>query len=72
MRRTGRYKLLNLVFGCLPFCAALLLTRLREDSGPAHTWLTIVCLAIRHDDISDNRLDASWIWQCSRFADDVQ
>lgn len=42
MNRTGRYKQLNLIFGLCPFLAAILLTRMREDSPPAQLWLSIV------------------------------
>lgn len=44
MRRTGKYKTLNLVFGSLPFLSALLLTQMREDSSQAHLWLSIMPL----------------------------
>lgn len=42
MRRSGRYKTLNMTFGILPFLGALLLTQLREDSGLFLKWITIV------------------------------
>lgn len=42
MQKTGRYKMLNMVFGIFPLGAALLLTQMREDSGWAHQWLSIV------------------------------
>ncbi|KAI0261793.1 major facilitator superfamily domain-containing protein [Gloeopeniophorella convolvens] len=44
MHRTGKYKLLNLVFGAFPFIAAVLITRMREDSGPIQLWLSIIPL----------------------------
>ncbi|TFK65321.1 vacuolar amino acid permease [Pluteus cervinus] len=44
IRRTGRYKTMNMIFGCLPFLAALMLTRLREDSGPILKWFCIMPL----------------------------
>jgi hypothetical protein len=42
MRRSGRYKKMNMIFGCFPFFAAILLTRMREDSGPVQLWMSIV------------------------------
>lgn len=44
MRRTGRYKAMSMTFGCLPFLAAILMTQMREDSSPAHLWLSIIPL----------------------------
>ncbi|KAF8061802.1 vacuolar amino acid permease [Lyophyllum atratum] len=44
MRTTGRYKMLNLVFGSFPLLGALLLTQMRQDSGKAHLWLSIMPL----------------------------
>ncbi|KAG6818450.1 hypothetical protein H0H93_004859, partial [Arthromyces matolae] len=41
MRRTGQYKLLNLVFGILPLIGAILIRQMREDSSPAHLWFSI-------------------------------
>ena len=43
MSRTGRYKLLDTVFGILPFIANLLLTRLNENSGVFAQWFSIAC-----------------------------
>ena len=34
--------MLNMIFGILPFFAALLMTQMKEDSHPAHLWLSIV------------------------------
>lgn len=42
MHITGRYKTLNLVCGIFPFVAAVLLSRMREDSSQAELWLSIV------------------------------
>jgi hypothetical protein len=42
MHRTGGYKMLNMIFGILPFFAAILMTQMKEDSHPAHLWLSIV------------------------------
>ncbi|KAI0312334.1 major facilitator superfamily domain-containing protein [Amylostereum chailletii] len=44
MHRTGRYKMLNLIFGFFPFVAAVLITQMREDSGPIQQWLSIIPL----------------------------
>lgn len=46
MHRTGKYRHLNLIFGFFPFIAAVLLSRMREDSHPAVLWLSIVRVAI--------------------------
>jgi len=45
MHRTGRYKLLNVVFGVFPTVAALLIARLKPDSHPVIQWISIVSLA---------------------------
>lgn len=42
MKRYGRYKTMNMVFGIFPFCAAILMTQMKETSSPAHLWLSIV------------------------------
>lgn len=42
MHITGRYKTLNLVFGAFPFIGAVLIYRMKEDSGPIQSWLSIV------------------------------
>ena len=42
MHRTGRYKMLNLIFGIFPFIAAILLSLMREDSPPFQLWFSIV------------------------------
>ncbi|KAF8801910.1 MFS general substrate transporter [Phlegmacium glaucopus] len=44
MHRTGEYKMLNMIFGILPFFAAILMTQMKEDSHPAHLWLSIMPL----------------------------
>lgn len=41
MRRTGQYKILNLVFGVLPLVGAILIRQMREDSAQAYLWLSI-------------------------------
>lgn len=52
MRRYGRYKTLNMIFGILPFCAAILMTQMKETSNPAHLWMSIVCIAFFHTTFS--------------------
>ena len=42
MHATGRYKTLNLVFGAFPFIGAVLIYKMREDSGFIQSWLSIV------------------------------
>ncbi|KAG1799327.1 major facilitator superfamily domain-containing protein [Suillus plorans] len=44
MHRTGKYKLINLIFGFFPFVGITLITLLRKDSGPLQMWLSIVPL----------------------------
>ncbi|KAK7036049.1 vacuolar amino acid permease [Favolaschia claudopus] len=44
MHRTGRYKRINLIFGIFPFIGTTLISRLREDSGPVQSWLSIIPL----------------------------
>ncbi|TDL18944.1 MFS general substrate transporter [Rickenella mellea] len=44
MHRTGKYKLINLIFGIFPFTAAILISQLREDSGPIQMWFSIIPL----------------------------
>ncbi|KAF9463425.1 vacuolar amino acid permease [Collybia nuda] len=42
IRKTGKYKTLNMIFGILPLTAAVLLMRMREESSQAHLWLSII------------------------------
>ncbi|KAJ7061476.1 MFS general substrate transporter [Mycena amicta] len=44
MHRTGRYKAVNLIFGCFPFVGAVLLSRMTMNSGPLQSWLSIIPL----------------------------
>lgn len=44
MHRTGKYKLINLIFGFFPVIGISLITLMREDSGPLQMWLSIVPL----------------------------
>lgn len=42
MHKTGKYKMINLILGCLPFIGATLITKMTRDSGPIQMWLSIV------------------------------
>jgi len=42
MHKTGKYRLINLLFGIFPFIAGVSISMLREDSGPIKSWLSIV------------------------------
>uniref|UniRef100_A0A0W0GD98 Putative vacuolar amino acid permease n=1 Tax=Moniliophthora roreri TaxID=221103 RepID=A0A0W0GD98_MONRR len=44
MHRTGKYKMINLVFGILPFIASLLIIQIHETSGWVQSWLSIIPL----------------------------
>ncbi|KII89467.1 hypothetical protein PLICRDRAFT_109347 [Plicaturopsis crispa FD-325 SS-3] len=44
MHRTGKYKMINLVFGAFPFIGAMLIRFMRDDSGPIQLWLSIIPL----------------------------
>ncbi|KAF8264661.1 major facilitator superfamily domain-containing protein [Lactarius quietus] len=44
VHRTGKYKLLNLIFGAFPFMATCFITQIREDSGPTQMWFSIIPL----------------------------
>ncbi|KAF7342299.1 Vacuolar amino acid permease [Mycena venus] len=44
MQRTGRYKKINLIFGIFPFVGAVLISLMREESGPIQSWLSIIPL----------------------------
>jgi len=44
MHATGRYKIINLIFGVFPFIGAVLIYRMREDSGPIQSWFSIIPL----------------------------
>jgi hypothetical protein len=68
--------MLNMIFGILPFFAAILMTQMKEDSHPARLWLSIVkhFYSFESNDLGAQPLtpDATWFWKCSRFTDDVQ
>ena len=53
MHATGRYKTLNLIFGTFPFIGAVLIYRMREDSGPIQSWLSIVCRSCLYYSLAD-------------------
>ena len=42
MHRTGKYKMINLIFGIFPFVAAVSISLLREDSNWFQMWFSIV------------------------------
>lgn len=42
MHKTGKYKLLNLIFGFFPFIGATAICLINEDSGFIQTWFSIV------------------------------
>ncbi|EPQ50683.1 vacuolar amino acid permease [Gloeophyllum trabeum ATCC 11539] len=44
MHKTGKYKMINLIFGICPFIGAVLVSTMREDSNPVHQWIGIVPL----------------------------
>ncbi|KAF8179661.1 vacuolar amino acid permease [Pholiota molesta] len=48
MRRYGRYKTMNMIFGAFPFLAAMLMMQMKESSNQAHLWLTIVFALVSH------------------------
>ncbi|KAK7437119.1 hypothetical protein VKT23_018743 [Stygiomarasmius scandens] len=44
MHRTGKYKLINLVFGIFPFIASVLIAQIHENSGWIQSWFSIIPL----------------------------
>ncbi|KAH7890122.1 major facilitator superfamily domain-containing protein [Phlebopus sp. FC_14] len=44
MHHTGKYQLINLVFGFFPFIGIVLITFIHENSGPLQMWLSIIPL----------------------------
>lgn len=44
MHRTGKYKMINLIFGIFPFVAAVSISFMREDSNWFQMWFSIVSL----------------------------
>ena len=67
-----------MTFGCLPMIAAVLFTQMREDSGPALKWFTIVrtrvaeflLLVVRNN--HSLSLDAFGFWKRGRAPNHVQ
>jgi hypothetical protein len=47
MHRTGKYKLINLIFGFFPFVGAVLITFMKPESPPAQLWLSIVWFPLK-------------------------
>ncbi|THV06874.1 vacuolar amino acid permease [Dendrothele bispora CBS 962.96] len=44
MHRTGKYKIINLVFGIFPFIASVLIAQIHENSGWIQSWFSIIPL----------------------------
>ncbi|KAF5348388.1 hypothetical protein D9758_010911 [Tetrapyrgos nigripes] len=44
MHRTGKYKMINLVFGIFPFIASVLIAQIHENSGWIQSWFSIIPL----------------------------
>lgn len=44
MHATGRYKMINLIFGAFPFLGACLIYLIHKDSGPIQSWFSIIPL----------------------------
>ncbi|KAG9313279.1 vacuolar amino acid permease [Chiua virens] len=44
MHRTGKYKMINLIFGTFPFIGTVLIAFIDKNSGPLQTWFSIVPL----------------------------
>jgi hypothetical protein len=73
MHRTGKYKLLNLIFGLFPFVAAILIRMMHEDSGPIQLWLSIVRLLLPSDPMVDEyATDSDGLRERSSIADYAQ
>ncbi|KAG0701578.1 major facilitator superfamily domain-containing protein [Suillus ampliporus] len=58
MHRTGKYKLMNLIFGVFPFIGITLITLMREDSGPLQMWLSIIPLGFGNAVVLQTNLSA--------------
>ncbi|KAI5982815.1 major facilitator superfamily domain-containing protein [Pisolithus albus] len=57
MHRTGRYKMINILFGFSPFVGCLLITFIRENSGPLQSWLSIIPLGFGNAVVLQTTLD---------------
>ncbi|KAN0075559.1 Major facilitator superfamily domain containing protein [Tylopilus felleus] len=44
MHRTGKYKMINVIFGFFPFIGIVLITLIHGNSGPLQTWFSIIPL----------------------------
>jgi len=42
MHRTGKYKMINFIFGFLPFIGTVFITLIHENSGPLQSWFSII------------------------------
>ncbi|KAJ4475464.1 vacuolar amino acid permease [Lentinula aciculospora] len=42
MHRTGKYKMINLIFGIFPFIGTVLISQIHEDSGWIQSWFSII------------------------------
>ncbi|KAF9060230.1 MFS general substrate transporter [Rhodocollybia butyracea] len=42
MHRTGKYKMINLIFGIFPFIGTILISQIHENSGWVQSWFSII------------------------------
>ncbi|KAF5351470.1 hypothetical protein D9757_012871 [Collybiopsis confluens] len=42
MHRTGKYKMINMIFGIFPFVGTVLISRIHENSGWVQSWFSII------------------------------
>jgi len=65
--------MINTIFGISPFIGATLIATMREDSGPYHTWLSIVgdwfC---SHFPQFKQLPDPTWLRECGRSANNAR
>lgn len=64
MHKTGKYKMLNLIFGIFPFIGAIAICLINEKSGFIQSWFSIVSTRIVpiFCILKRDRLDTAWIW----------
>jgi hypothetical protein len=66
MHKTGKYKLLNLIFGAFPFLGVIGIYLINENSGFIQSWFSIVRASRREICVSflivPSNTDASGIW----------
>src|SRR5262245_20668488 len=43
IHRTGKYKIINMIFGVFPLVGTILMMQITEDSGWLQKWFSIVC-----------------------------